>query len=360
MPTSHLPPLPPSPTSQGSHPPSPSGDYDLEAPSDRSSATPSPQHLIVRDSPVPFTQSYNGELYNGSLIHIGGGTLAQVTNSIVIKILQGPGLNKEDMTIRNAVIRRLYACAESWKRLRHPNILSVHSLVETQDELAFVLPWYPRGNITTHLRQREHASALRDKLRFAREISVGLEYLHGQDIIHGNLIPVSIHLGLDLTPQTHTIYQDNVLIDVEGRAVISDIGVDLALRCVSGLLDVLHPRFKWRAPEILTAEPDRLRELREGDNASWVVGEPTEAADVFSLGRTIHEIFCPTPPGLQTTVYDYIRDLFQGHLLDETSRPVEIPFGVWETLLECCSINPDQRPNAARVAGRLARVVIMT
>lgn len=72
--------------------------------------------------------------------------------------------------------------------------------------------------------------------------------------------------------------------------MITDVGVDAALRIVLGLIHTLHPYYKWKAPEMLVADPMRLKYLREGEEVTWRIADPTKAGDIFSFGRTVHEV----------------------------------------------------------------------
>ncbi|KAJ8591683.1 kinase-like protein [Rhizopogon salebrosus TDB-379] len=98
-----------------------------------------------------------------------------------------------------------------WKRLQHANILSLLGIVrDFGPYISMVSPWLEHGSLTVYLRKHKDL-CLSDRLRLLEDITSGLHYLHGVSVVHG-----------DLTP-------NNVLLDGENRAVLTDFGLSSKL-----------------------------------------------------------------------------------------------------------------------------------
>ncbi|KAJ6554040.1 kinase-like domain-containing protein [Mycena vulgaris] len=108
---------------------------------------------------------------------------------------------------QNAAAVRLKFCQEAliWQSLNHPHILRLLGIDrETfSPSLCMVLPWMGQGQIETHLRAngRQHVQKL------LWEVAQGLEYLHLQNVVHGDL------------------KGDNILVTGKWTACLTDFGL---------------------------------------------------------------------------------------------------------------------------------------
>ena len=95
------------------------------------------------------------------------------------------------------------------------------------------------------------------------QIAIGLEYLHNEGIVHGDL-----HGG-------------NVLIDENGNARLTDFGLSLIADASSYNYGSTHGggAFRWQAPELIDPEAFKLNSSR-----------PTTASDIFSFACTGIEV----------------------------------------------------------------------
>ncbi|KAH0589951.1 hypothetical protein H2248_000137 [Termitomyces sp. 'cryptogamus'] len=80
-------------------------------------------------------------------------------------------------------------CKEAilWKQLRHPNVLPFYGIYRYMGRIAFVAPWMKNGDIVEYL--RDYPSSDRAVLTY--DVINGLEFLHKNGIIHGDLKGVS-------------------------------------------------------------------------------------------------------------------------------------------------------------------------
>ncbi|KAF8840943.1 kinase-like protein [Paxillus ammoniavirescens] len=126
-----------------------------------------------------------------------------------------------------------------------------------------VCPWLENGTLTSYLTRRHDALKPVQRLALISDAAAGLQYLHSQSIVHGDLSGSS------------------VLIDGNGRACISDFGLLTLLTDLGGSTYGASRHeagtLRWAAPELLG--------LQGGDSPHHVF--PTPQSDVYSFGRII-------------------------------------------------------------------------
>ncbi|KAG1729781.1 kinase-like domain-containing protein [Suillus lakei] len=98
----------------------------------------------------------------------------------------------------------------------------------------------PNGTLDSYLNHAHETFSMMDRLRLLEQITKGLQYLHDQDVIHG-----------DLT-------SNNVLVAADGSPRISDFGT-------SNIMVQSNPAFSYHtgalrciAPELLNPPEDQL------------------------------------------------------------------------------------------------------
>lgn len=122
-------------------------------------------------------------------------------------------------------------------------------------------------------------------------IARGLQYLHGHDIVHGDIAAVCLLHNAAGCTETEK-QQRNVLIDDQGNARLMgfhfssiagppDFGISSdewnSLRYVRNVNPENTETWRWRAPEIMTGSHE-------------VVPQFTRATDIWSLAMVIYEV----------------------------------------------------------------------
>ncbi len=163
-----------------------------------------------------------------------------------------------------------------WMRdaINQNNVLHLYGLVEVEDSLAFVSEFCSKGELQDVLFNDKFNLDNNFKFSMSTDIAEGVCYLHGQNIIHGNL-------------NTNNCYIDarwNVKIaDWEYRMVAHAQQNDaLTYRPITPEQKV-DPEMEarkafWRAPEL-------------SDAVGTAVTPPTPASDAFSYAMVLIEIF---------------------------------------------------------------------
>ncbi|CAE7220032.1 unnamed protein product [Rhizoctonia solani] len=207
-----------------------------------------------------------------------------------------------------------------WSRMEHNNIHRLMGVIIFRDGyLGMVSEWMENGDLHKYLRHHPNA----DRYQLCIHVALGVEYMHGQSTVHGDLKAA------------------NILVSSDGVARLSDFDFsimseasDLAFTASS---NTRAGSVRWVAPEMLDGEiPTRTKE-----------------SDVYALGMTILEVFTGQVPysdrRLDAAV---ILAVMRGTL---PVRPVqhlkdnEQGNRIWKLLLECWSRNPSERPSAGRV-----------
>ncbi|KAK7696378.1 hypothetical protein QCA50_001032 [Cerrena zonata] len=209
-----------------------------------------------------------------------------------------------------------------WSQLSHPNILSL--LGADKDTFSprhcMVSLWMNNGNV------HECMSALHAKgnripyERWLAETSQGLEYLHEEGIVHGDLRGA------------------NILVDDYFHIRLADFGLAFFADATTATLGShLGGAARWMAPELLSG--DSLR--------------PTYASDIYSLACACVEILTHKVPF--SHILSDIQVIAQVTKGRKPSRPLiqngaSLPEELWNLLQKCWHPRATERPDAQAVA----------
>ncbi|KAJ7762147.1 kinase-like domain-containing protein [Mycena metata] len=171
--------------------------------------------------------------------------------------------------LRGAELRRirLKFCREAllWKDLHHPHILPFIGIDRESfpASLCMVSPWLEHGTVLKYL--NDHGRQNVDKLLF--EIAQGLEYLHSQNIVHGDL------------------RGSNILVNKDWSACLADFGLSGFSEGTTGQTSSKRAGSAyWMAPELLAPEHFETKFSR------------TPASDVYAFGCICFELYTGRPP----------------------------------------------------------------
>jgi serine/threonine protein kinase len=210
----------------------------------------------------------------------------------------GPAIELEVVT--QSEFKLLAREVVGWKWLQHENILPfigvtpkfaiVSDLMENGTIMDFITN-HPRHN-RLHLVSNARARIRSILPNFCVKLmgaATGLEYLHGRNIIHGDLKGVSGHIRRKVWSDLDHV-KVNILIDSTHSARLADFGLAMIIdeSTVGSTTGGHGPRgtTRWMAPEILYPEhfgfsKDCRRRL------------PSTSTDIYALGMTILEVRAP-------------------------------------------------------------------
>ena len=160
-------------------------------------------------------------------------------------------------------LERLEREARVMARLRHPNIVAVHDFQRTEDGAAIVMEFVEGGSLREKLQQHPNGLPVSEALRILRQIAAGLEAAHASGVIHRDMKP------------------ENVLIDADGTARVTDFGLALPLHEAS-------TRLTLSGTAVGTVDymaPEQFRGV-----------EADPRLDVFALGVMAYELLTGKTP----------------------------------------------------------------
>jgi len=185
---------------------------------------------------------------------------------------------------------------KTWLNLDHINVLPLFGTTMNFGEFpAMVCPWLENGSLTSHLERRDDSLTTVERLSLVSDVAAGLQYLHLQSVVHGDLSG------------------GNVLIHDDGTACISDFGLSTLLTQLGGsTFATTHQApgtLRWTAPELLD-----LREPEDEEDPPHII--PTPRSDMFSFGRIMLQILTGKVP-----YYYYTREAQVVHAISQGRTP---------------------------------------
>jgi serine/threonine protein kinase len=206
----------------------------------------------------------------------------------------------------------------------HPCVVDERDFFATEGEEHYVLVTEdPHGHaLQMHIKRPNMKLGFDRKVQVARDLLSALDHMHGHDVVHRNLFPGNIMLGL------------------EGRTLITHF--DYA---------------RGRHDPKLTIAREIVDDLEKHHQAPEVYREPsaaTPASDVFSLGLILYELFTDRRP-FESTDEVYDREAAFPKAPSEFEKKLTSKFDAWLQML--CSFDPEGRPSAGEALRELESIV---
>lgn len=231
-----------------------------------------------------------------------------------LRVYQADPYQPED--VRKAQLNLIANAYKALSKLPlHSNIVAARDFFPTDDEKSFILILddVPGQALTVHMARPQLALTLDQKWRVAKDLLAALTHAHCHGVVHRNLTPGAVLVGLD------------------GTTRITDF--DFAKPCIDRSLTI--------AGEIV----DLVEKAYVAPEAFREPGAASAASDIFSAGVILYELFTGERPfaGEPTTVWD--RD---GEFLHKPStlRPeLNDAFDTW--LQSLCLFEKKSRPSAS-------------
>lgn len=164
-----------------------------------------------------------------------------------------------DMTNEQEERRFRRECTVLGKLGSHPNIIDVYDAGITPGHRPYiVMKYYSGGNLADRLRTSGPVAAT-DAIDIIRQTAAALDYAHSLGVIHRDIKP------------------DNILVDDEGRPILTDFGVAAIAESAGNYTTSVAFSPAHAAPEVL-------------DNNEYGV-----ASDVYSLASTLYTLLTAKP-----------------------------------------------------------------
>jgi len=247
-------------------------------------------HYIIQE---PLGQGGMARVYKGYQEHLD--------RIVAIKVL--PSYYAADPNF----VSRFKREAQAMARLSHPGIVTVHDAGEQDGRLYIVMAYMSGGTLKSRM---DHQMELAEVLPVVRQVADALQYAHQRSIIHRDVKPV------------------NVLLDGDGRAVLSDFGIAKVMESAEHHLT--RPGAGVGTPEYMSPEQCRG-------------GSVDARCDIYALGVMIYEMMSGRTP-FQSDNYTA---LAHAHIYEPVPPPTlfnpRISLAVQAVILRALAKEPGQR-----------------
>ncbi|EKM49675.1 uncharacterized protein PHACADRAFT_188727 [Phanerochaete carnosa HHB-10118-sp] len=191
--------------------------------------------------------------------------------------------------------------------------------------ICVVLPWMSYGNVLQYIAKVGWSA--QDAIRLIFQVASGLAYLHGKNVVHGDL-----HVG-------------NIPVDAARDVRLADFGLanfsDSSTSCSSAQPGAM----RCMAPEIL--DPTRFRLPRT---------QHTPASDMYSFGQVSWQIYTGKIPFPDMNNYQAMLAILDGKSQERSLSDRDISDTFWDIIQACWCFDPPQRTGAVTARDRLEAI----
>ncbi|XP_057841092.1 serine/threonine-protein kinase STY8 isoform X1 [Cryptomeria japonica] len=242
-----------------------------------------------------------GDLYRGT--YLG--------EDVAIKVLKQERLNEalEQECIQEIMILQ---------NVRHKNVVRFIGACTKPPHICIITEYMSGGSLYDYLRRQEGPLQLPTLIKYAIDVSKGMEYLHENKIIHRDLKAA------------------NLLMDKNYVVKVADFGVARFLTQNNGTMTAETGTYRWMAPEVINHQPY------------------DQKADVFSFAIVLWELLTAKLP------YDSLTPLQAALGVRQGLRP-PIPENthpkVAAILEQCWHEDPTKRPSFSEITIMLEKIL---
>jgi serine/threonine protein kinase len=197
--------------------------------------------------------------------------------------------------------------AELAAKLRHPRIIPIRAVARTGGDVYFAMDLCP-DSLGARI-ERDGPLPEAELVRIAREVAEGLQFAHGEGVIHRDLKP------------------DNILLRADGSAVISDFGI---ARTLSGYVASTGVNMTIGTPQYLSPEQAQGRTL-------------DHRLDFYALGVTLFKAATGELPFRSTDWFELARLHVEQPPPSLRKKRPELSKQLERMVRKCLAKHPDDR-----------------
>jgi serine/threonine-protein kinase len=196
-------------------------------------------------------------------------------------------------------------------QLSHPHIVPLIDSGESDGVLFYVTPYAPGGSLAERL-ACDGRLPVADALRIARDVGMGLDYVHRSGYVHRDVKPANILFA-------------------DGHALLGDFGIAYAVRD--------RDRESITGAGVVIGTPEYMSpEQASGDR------DLESQSDIYSLACVVYEMLAGTPPfGGSSARATMVRQVTETPAPLRAARP-DAPATVERALARALATDPRERP----------------
>ncbi len=211
-------------------------------------------------------------------------------------------------------LQRFRREAKSLASLRHPHIARLHEVGECEGRVYFTMDLIEGSSLAARIAEGRITPS--QAVRWLRQVSSAVRYVHGHGLIHRDLKPA------------------NILIDGEGDACVVDFGLARESEAQSELTRSGH---FLGTPAYMAPEQAR--------GSSDEIGECT---DIYALGAVLYECLTGRAPFRGESIVELVRAVCDTPPIPPRKLDVKIPRELETICLKALSKQPQDRYATAR------------
>lgn len=186
-------------------------------------------------------------------------------------------LLRKDKVMKQKLTRYVLTEKRVLSAVNHPFIVKLYYAFQTPTRLGMLLEYCPGGDLGYHLSKEKRFTEDRARI-YLSECLLAIEALHEQNIIYRDLKP------------------DNIVLDSEGHALLTDFGLAKELGSPTALTQSFCGSVAYLAPEVLS---------RQGHSLS---------VDFYLLGVLLYEMLVGMPPYFSCVREELFQNIQYGKL----------------------------------------------
>eukprot|EP00117_Sycon_ciliatum_P038911 scpid80205/ scgid28838/ Tyrosine-protein kinase Fer; Proto-oncogene c-Fer; p94-Fer len=229
--------------------------------------------------------------------------------------------------------------------LKHPNIISVYSVVEERGHPYLLMEYAPKGSLLTLVQKipvYEKNNIRRTLYKMAADIADAMAYLQANKVVHRDLAA------------------RNILVMSDYTCKISDFGLTRNLLKYS---NVLQQSVGYQRYTILTQEYAYVRSNPDGPfPIRWTApeafyGSATSQSDVWSFGIVLWEMLTFGRSPYDGIANEALHDILIASPYNRLEKPQGCLEELYSIMMATWAIEPLQRPVFALIRDRLMEII---
>jgi WD40 repeat protein/serine/threonine protein kinase len=277
----------------------------------------------VGEAPRIANYEILGELSRGGMGVVYRARQVGLNRLVALKmILAGPHAGPRELA-------RFRDEAEAVARLRHPNIIQIYDIGESEGHPFIAMEYVAEGSLAQKLRGAPQP--LRPAAKLVEVLARAIHYAHEHGIIHRDLKPANVLLQSELTQRRQGAKES-----LGGLAPLRELCPKISDFGLAKRLD--GPSGRTQSGELL-GTPSYMAPEQAAGRADQI----GPATDVYALGAILYELLTGRPPFQGASGLDTVVRV----LHEEPARPRSLRPGLSRDLeticLKCLSKEPERR-----------------